>query len=71
MNPAQYGVESRTWDLEDPEGSDIETVRTIRDDVRTRVEELFDEIEDTANDRAAKKSLTTRVRTAVEDALLL
>jgi len=71
MNPAQYGVESRTWDLEDPEGSDIETVRTIRDDVRTRVEELFDEIEDTANDRAAKKSLTTRVRTAVEDALSL
>ncbi|MFC4438987.1 MULTISPECIES: arsenate-mycothiol transferase ArsC [Natrialbaceae] len=35
----------RDWDLEDPHGRDLETVREIREDVKGRVEALFDEIE--------------------------
>lgn len=71
FNPVRYGVESRTWDFIEPEGNDIETVREIRDDIDARVDGLFDEIEATANDRAAQKSLSTRVRTALKDALPL
>ncbi|SIR58267.1 arsenate-mycothiol transferase ArsC [Natronorubrum thiooxidans] len=40
----------RDWDLPDPHGQDLETVREIRDDVKTRVESLFDEIESTRTD---------------------
>ncbi len=69
FNPAHYGVESRTWELRDPEEVAPDTVRDIRGEIDTRVEQLFDEIEATANDRAAEKSLSTRVRSAVEDAL--
>lgn len=32
------------WELDDPAGQDIETVRTIRDDIRARVEELLGEL---------------------------
>ncbi len=71
FDPALYGVESRRWNFVDPEGNDIETVRRIRDDIEARVQALFDEIEATAPDRAAQKSLTNRVRTAVKDALPL
>ncbi|NKE36385.1 low molecular weight phosphatase family protein [Natronococcus sp. JC468] len=35
----------RDWDLEDPHGKDLERVREIREDVRERVEALFDELE--------------------------
>jgi arsenate reductase (thioredoxin) len=38
-------VDVLDWDLEDPHGQDIETVHEIREDVRTRVASLFDEIE--------------------------
>jgi protein-tyrosine-phosphatase len=69
FNPDHYGVESREWKLTDPEGKDMETVRDVRDDIEGRVESLFDEIEATANERAAEKSLSQRVRTAVRDAL--
>jgi len=69
FNPARYGVESRTWELTDPDGKDLRTVREVRDEIRTRVRELFDEVEATANDRAVEKSLSKRVRSAVEDAL--
>ena len=69
FNPGHYGVESREWDLTDPEGKDAETVREVRDEIEGRVAALFDEIEATANERAAQKSLSTRVRTAVRDAL--
>jgi len=31
------------WELDDPAGLDIEAVRPIRDEIRRRVEELFDE----------------------------
>jgi protein-tyrosine-phosphatase len=35
----------RDWALDDPGEADVETARRIRDDVRDRVRELFDEIE--------------------------
>jgi arsenate reductase (thioredoxin) len=38
-------TDARDWDLEDPHGQDFETVHEIREDVKTRVEALFDEIE--------------------------
>jgi protein-tyrosine-phosphatase len=56
FNPAHYGVEYRAWDLPDPAGEDLETVREIRDEVESRVAALFDEIEATANERAAENS---------------
>ena len=33
FNPAQYGVESREWDLVNPDGQDMETVREVRDEI--------------------------------------
>lgn len=71
FNLAQYGVISRSWNLENPEGADIKTVRAIRDELQIQVELLFDEIEATANDLAPEPSLTTRVRSAVKDTLML
>lgn len=32
----------RDWDLEDPQGKDVETVRAVRDEVERRVVDLFD-----------------------------
>lgn len=32
------------WELEDPAGKDLETVRRVRDDIRRRVEQLIDEM---------------------------
>ncbi len=41
--PAVF-VESEDWGLEDPNGQPIENVRAIRDEVKTRVEKLIDEM---------------------------
>ncbi|MEF8826685.1 MAG: low molecular weight phosphatase family protein, partial [Halapricum sp.] len=38
FNPSQYGVESHEWDLTNPEGQDMETVREVRDEIERRVE---------------------------------
>lgn len=38
-------VEVRNWDLDDPGGTDPETVREIREEVREHVAALFDELE--------------------------
>lgn len=35
----------RDWDLPDPHGEDLETAHSIREDVRARVADLFDELE--------------------------
>ena len=35
----------RDWNLEDPHGRDLETVHEIREEIESRVEALFDEIE--------------------------
>ncbi|WP_117595482.1 arsenate-mycothiol transferase ArsC [Haloprofundus halophilus] len=36
-------VDVRDWDLDDPHGQDVERVREIRDEIETRVSDLFDE----------------------------
>lgn len=38
-------VEQRDWALPDPHGEDLERVREIREEVRGRVEALFDEFD--------------------------
>ena len=38
------GKRYEDWELEDPAGKDLETVRRVRDDIRRRVESLLTEI---------------------------
>ena len=38
------GVRYEDWELEDPAGKDLETVRRVRDDIRARVETLLKEL---------------------------
>ena len=38
------GAETRDWGLEDPKDKPIETVRRIRDEIKTRVQELLKEL---------------------------
>ena len=42
--PAHPGKRYEDWELEDPAGKDIETVRRVRDDIRGRVERLLAEL---------------------------
>jgi len=42
--PVFPGKRYEDWELEDPAGRDIETVRAIRDDIRARVERLLGEL---------------------------
>ena len=42
--PAAWNGESRDWDLDDPDGQDLEAVRAIRDDIEQRVDALFEEL---------------------------
>lgn len=44
--PATWTGESRDWNLDDPHGKDLDTVRDIRDEIERRVRELFDELVD-------------------------
>ncbi|MFC7116557.1 low molecular weight phosphatase family protein [Natronoarchaeum sp. GCM10025703] len=69
FDPAQYGVESYEWDLTNPEGQDLETVREIRDEIGRRVKTLFDEIEQVTEERANTDS-SGSVVTAIQDFLL-
>lgn len=41
--PATWNGENRDWELDDPHEASISEVRRIRDEIETRVEELFDE----------------------------
>jgi protein-tyrosine-phosphatase len=45
FNPSTYGGVTREWDLTNPDGADIETVRGVRDELEERVSGLFDELE--------------------------
>ncbi|MGC5078139.1 arsenate reductase ArsC [Agrococcus sp. DT81.2] len=47
--PIFPGKRYEDWELEDPAGKDIETVRRVRDDIRGRVERLLAEIVPTAS----------------------
>lgn len=49
--PAGFGGVNRDWELTDPAGKPIETVREIRDEIADRVESLFDEILTSRADR--------------------
>jgi arsenate reductase (thioredoxin) len=42
--PYYPGKSYRDWDLADPAGQGIDTVRPIRDDIRARVQGLLDEL---------------------------
>jgi arsenate reductase len=46
--PIFPGKRYEDWELEDPAGKDLETVRRVRDDIRRRVESLIAEIAPTA-----------------------
>jgi protein-tyrosine-phosphatase len=43
--PIFPGKRYEDWDLTDPSGQPIEVVRSIRDDIRTRVEQLMSSLE--------------------------
>jgi protein-tyrosine-phosphatase len=42
--PIYPGKRYEDWDLEDPAGKDLDTVRGIRDEIRNRVSELVDTV---------------------------
>jgi len=42
--PIFHGKRYEDWKLEDPAGQGVETVRPIRDEIRTRVETLIGEL---------------------------
>lgn len=42
--PAAWNGESRDWNLDDPDGQGLDSVREIRDDIERRVDALFDEL---------------------------
>jgi arsenate reductase len=42
--PIYPGKRYEDWDLEDPSGKDLETVRRIRDEISGRVDELLEEL---------------------------
>ncbi|WP_331714024.1 low molecular weight phosphatase family protein [Halobacterium sp. CBA1126] len=44
--PAGWAGENRDWDLDDPDGRSPDDVARIRDDIRERVADLFDELAD-------------------------
>lgn len=43
--PANLNGETRDWDLTDPDGQDVQSVRLIRDDIKRRITIFFDELE--------------------------
>ncbi|MDG5775327.1 low molecular weight phosphatase family protein [Haloarculaceae archaeon H-GB2-1] len=43
--PATWSGENRDWALDDPDGKTLDEAREIRDEVRRRVRDFFDEIE--------------------------
>jgi arsenate reductase len=47
--PVVPGVRYLDWDVVDPHGADLDTVRAVRDDLRQRVDTLLGEL-DTAHD---------------------
>jgi len=71
FNPAQYGVESHSWDLTNPDGQDMETVREVRDEIETRVETLFDDIERLAEEYRVDADSTRGIVGTIRDALSL
>lgn len=71
FNPAQYGVESREWDLTNPDGQEMALVREVRDEIESRVESLADELERLVEEERATVDSSRGVVTALRDALSL
>jgi len=71
FNPDQYGVDSREWDLTNPDGQNMETVREVRDDIESRVNALFDEIERLAEDIRVETHSRSGILGSIRDALSL
>jgi len=42
--PATWSGENRDWELDDPDGRDLDAVREIRDEIEARVADLFEEL---------------------------
>jgi arsenate reductase len=51
--PIYPGKRYEDWELEDPAGKDLETVRRIRDEIASRVNALIDEVAPPKGDDAA------------------
>ncbi|ELZ32902.1 protein tyrosine phosphatase [Halorubrum tebenquichense DSM 14210] len=68
FNPEQYGVESQSWDLANPDGQDMETVREVRDTIETRVETLFDDVERQATEMRATTNSSNGIVGSLRDA---
>jgi protein-tyrosine-phosphatase len=71
FNPAQYGVQSHEWNLTDPDGQDMATVREVRDEIEHRIEDLFDELDRLLEENRANTDSSESVITRVRDALSL
>ena len=69
FNPAQYGVQSHEWDLTNPDGQDMQTVREVRDEIERRVESLFDELAPLVEEERASTDSSSGVMTTIRDAL--
>jgi arsenate reductase len=69
FNPEQHGVESHEWNLTDPDGRDMETVREVRDEVERRVAALFDELEGLADERRAATETSGGFVETIRDSL--
>lgn len=69
FDPAQYGVESHEWDLTNPDGQDLETVRNVRDEIEAKVEMLFDEVERLVEEERANTDSSSGFITSIRDSL--
>lgn len=69
FEPARYGVESHEWDLVNPDGADMETVRAVRDEIEARVNGLFDDVERLAEERQADADSSTGFLGSIRDSL--
>lgn len=56
FNPDHYAGETLSWDLTNPDGQDVETVRAVRDEIEDKVESLFDDIERVAEETQVEDS---------------
>jgi arsenate reductase len=68
--PLVPGAKRDDWPLEDPKGKDVATVRSIRDDVRTRVQRLIaaEQLSNSAAIRAATPPDLARIEAMLKSA---
>jgi hypothetical protein len=71
FNPAQYGVGSREWNLTNPDGQGMETVREAWGEIESRVDSLSDETERLADEEPQGIGSSRGVVTALRDGFFL